>query len=102
MIGVLTVREEILPVVGLGDVLHEDPYLEEFETSEKEGMDFALGAVHLSSGDVNVCVHGSSRNVLRVGRLWAGGSHQRQLLSRQAASVEHRAVFAVRFQQLKN
>ena len=34
------------------------------------------------------------------GDLCAGGSHPRHVLGRQAASVEHRAVFAVRFHQL--
>ena len=49
-----TVREEIFPVVGLGDVLHEDLLLEEFEPSGNGGMDFAPGAVDLCPRDGNV------------------------------------------------
>ena len=51
-----TVRGEILPVVGSGDVLHEGLVLEEFERQGNEGMDFAPGAVDLSPGDGNVWV----------------------------------------------
>ena len=41
-------------MIGLGDVLHEDPVLEEFEPSGNEGMDFAPGADDLSPGEGNV------------------------------------------------
>ena len=43
-------------MVGLGDVLHKDPVLEEFDPSGNEGMDFAPGAVDLSPEDGNVWV----------------------------------------------
>ena len=36
--------------------MHEDPVLEVFEPSGKEGMDFAPGAVDLSPGMENVWV----------------------------------------------
>ena len=51
-----TVREKILLVVSLGDVLHEEAVLEEFEPSGNEGMEFALGVVDLSTEDENVWV----------------------------------------------
>ena len=62
-------REEILPVVGSGDVLPEEPFPEEFEPSGNEGAEFAPGAIDLSSVD-GTCGWSSIRRIPTLERAW--------------------------------